>query len=306
MFSLIRPFANRLFGGPPGRRAWQQFLRVRFADWRLSRLGHVRSRQATSYSDLPGFQRLLLGAVSDERVFSIFRSHPQFNAILDHVSVQQAEKYISVLDSRDDNWHSALTRLQDFSVVGSPRVAFFPRFGWVAPTLFRYLKVASDLRVLFPQIGKMEISEIGIGWGGQAWILRQLFSPPRFNLYDLPEMLALSAHAMDKFPGADSNFFYFDGTVPLKGRSSDLLISNYAFSEISRQHQSEYMDKVILRSKCGYITWNPLSKDGYSVRELLEVIPGSRVIEEYPLTGEKNCVIVWGSAERLDPVNSAL
>ncbi len=58
-----------------------------------------------------------------------------------------------------------------------------------------------------------------------------------------------------------------------------------------------YLGKIILKSKRGYITYNPLSHDalgGYSYDELLKIIPGSVRIDERPLTYKGNCIIVWG------------
>ena len=73
---------------------------------------------------------------------------------------------------------------------------------------------------------------------------------------------------------------------------------NHTITELTRTVQKVYLDKLIKNAKAGYITWNALSYkelDGYSVQELLERIPGARVIDEIPLTAEGNCIIVWGT-----------
>ena len=90
---------------------------------------------------------------------------------------------------------------------------------------------------------------------------------------------------------------FIDGTHVNAEGDYDFVISNYAFSELVRDIQDIYLNRVILRSRAGYITWNTLSYEelnGYSLEELLEKIPGSRVIAEEPLTKENNCIIVWG------------
>ena len=59
-----------------------------------------------------------------------------------------------------------------------------------------------------------------------------------------------------------------------------------------------YLDNVISNAKMGYITWNELSYkelDGYSVKEIISLIPGSRIIPEEPLTYPNNVIIVWGT-----------
>ena len=58
-----------------------------------------------------------------------------------------------------------------------------------------------------------------------------------------------------------------------------------------------YLERVVLKAKSGYITWNELSfieLGGLSVGELLEKIPNSFLIKEDPLTYKNNVIIVWG------------
>ena len=83
----------------------------------------------------------------------------------------------------------------------------------------------------------------------------------------------------------------------LEIQNYDLLISNYAFSELPRSIQDVYLKKIILNSKRGYITYNeivPESFNSYKKEELLNVIPNSFIIEERPITHENNCIIIWG------------
>ena len=84
----------------------------------------------------------------------------------------------------------------------------------------------------------------------------------------------------------------------LEKNNYDLVISNYAFTELPRHIQEIYLEKVILNSRRGYIIYNdinPAEFKSYKKEELLKVIPGSRIIDEVPLTHPNNCVIVWGT-----------
>jgi hypothetical protein len=83
----------------------------------------------------------------------------------------------------------------------------------------------------------------------------------------------------------------------LEIQNYDLVISNYAFSELPRSIQDVYLSKIILNSKKGYITFNEISPgyfNSYKREELIDIIPNSLIIEEKPLTHPKNCIIVWG------------
>ena len=146
------------------------------------------------------------------------------------------------------------------------------------------------------------IAEIGAGYGGQALMYNQLFGYQMYNIFDLAPVCKL----IDKYLG---NFYLSGGIVPSDinkfplrdGYVFDLVISNYAFSELPKKLQKIYLDKVILRSKCGYLTMNTGNdlngsgrKSRYNCSELLEMLPNSRVIEESPLTAKMNYIIVWG------------
>jgi len=113
----------------------------------------------------------------------------------------------------------------------------------------------------------------------------------------LPEVIGLSERFLSNFACLNGKIKFIDGLHLYTDIHSDLVISNYAFSELQREVQDMYLEKVILKSKRGLITWNNLGQNSfnaYSVSELLEIIPNSKIINENPLTYEDNCVIIWG------------
>lgn len=94
---------------------------------------------------------------------------------------------------------------------------------------------------------------------------------------------------------------YIDGTHLYNSISSDLFISNYAFTELIRPVQDTYFEKVIRNAKAGYITWNApaIQKyhdyNTYSLEEFLKLIPTATILPEQPLTAPNNCIVVWGN-----------
>ena len=84
----------------------------------------------------------------------------------------------------------------------------------------------------------------------------------------------------------------------LEKKNYDLVISNYAFTELPRTVQDVYLNKIILNSKRGYITYNEITPEefrSYKLNEIKEIIPGAKIFEEEPLTHHNNRLIVWGS-----------
>ncbi len=121
-----------------------------------------------------------------------------------------------------------------------------------------------------------------------------------YAIIDLPEVLELVKQYLRQFSIKDKNVRYIDGTSVFKEEEYDLVISNYAFSELQRNVQEMYINKIISHSKKGFIIWNNLSwkrLGGYSLEEVLACINGSKIIPEDPQTGVENCIIVWGMKE---------
>ena len=139
------------------------------------------------------------------------------------------------------------------------------------------------------------IAEIGIGYGGQCRIIKNKFPHVKYTLFDLPEVLGLAEKFLTNFEECRNNIYYVDGNHIYNTEKYDLIISNYAFSELTREIQEMYFEKVIKNSERVYITWNSISQNifgGFSVNEILNLIPGSHDIDEKPLTHPDNRIIV--------------
>ena len=118
-----------------------------------------------------------------------------------------------------------------------------------------------------------------------------------YTLIDLPEAIGLAERFLSNFDTCKGNVKFVDGLHLYTNIYSDLVISNYAFSELQREVQDMYLEKVILNSKRGFITWNNLGQNAFnahSISELLKIIPGSKIIDEKHLTAKDNCIIIWG------------
>jgi hypothetical protein len=115
-------------------------------------------------------------------------------------------------------------------------------------------------------------------------------------LFDIPEVLALANRFLD-VSGTDLRVVdTCDGRIP-DTCSSDLLISNYAFSELHREVQEMYWERVVRNSSRGYVTYNhiaPPEAKSLTASEFAARIPGARVLPEFPLTHPANVIVVWG------------
>jgi putative sugar O-methyltransferase len=181
---------------------------------------------------------------------------------------------------------------QDFC---KPNRYTYPKIGRVASTNLRYAKVALDLQALFGNLDGFSVAEIGIGYGGQFHAISMLNNPSSYTGFDLPEVLSLGHKYNECFNPKFS--ILRSGDFNKNYTEIDLVISNYAFSELNRELQEVYFKNVIAKSRRGYVIYNEVAEDGIdtmSVEEFLRRIPGSIVLKEWPLTHMKNQLVVWG------------
>jgi hypothetical protein len=123
------------------------------------------------------------------------------------------------------------------------------------------------------------------------------FNPTSYCLVDITPALTLAQRFLDNFITPAT--LTYKTLNELERRAYDLIISNYAFTELRRPVQEAYLEKIILPARRGYITFNdtnPGDFNSFTLDELLHIIPGSQVHDEEPLTHPKNCIIAWGRA----------
>ena len=189
--------------------------------------------------------------------------------------------------------------------VGNPYLSRFD-FGdsmvIASPTTLRYVKVLVDVLTLFDATKIRTVTEIGGGYGGQCRILMNFLPIARYNLVDLPEALALAEKFLTALDAA-GNVRYLDGTHIYNDAPCDLVISDYAFSELSKSAQEVYLEKILSKARAGYVTWDgdffaeADLYDGWTLEEFVTRLPfEATILPENPVTtAETNRVVIWGA-----------
>lgn len=252
-----------------------------------------------AWTSLPynqGYPQVCIQASNDYRLFNNFRRNPIYNRMLEHVSEEQGNEYLQIISNDSE----IMSKINDFKANdewGNPRIYDYPNIGRISPTTLRYIKVLTDIKTQFHTIDNFDICEIGVGYGGQCRIINAAwFKPATYCLVDIPPTLALAQRFLDNY--ILHAMLTYKTMNELDKRDYDLVISNYAFTELPRTVQDIYLDKIILNSKRGYITYNEITPKefrSYKSDELVAIIPDSKILKEEPLTHPKNCIIVWGT-----------
>ncbi|HYE39176.1 MAG TPA: hypothetical protein VEB23_04545 [Ramlibacter sp.] len=240
-------------------------------------------------------------ATQNTRAFATFKRHPSYRTVLEHVSQLDGAHYLDCLRQQAPD---LLERIDDFKAndsVGHPIVYDYPGIGRISPTTLRYMKVAADLRHCFGDTPGSHIAEIGVGYGGQLLVLDRVCSFTEYDLFDLPPVLDLVERYLECHI---LNCGYRTCTINRHAGQGayDLVISNYAFSELPEHLQRQYIRKVIGQARRGYLTMNS-GRDGHggttrklAMDQLRELLPPFEVFEETPCTAAGNYLILWGHA----------
>ena len=129
-------------------------------------------------------------------------------------------------------------------------------------------------------------------------VLDRTIQMKRYDLFDLQPVLRLTEKYLEHHI---LNASYKTTTLNqnMGDVEYDLIISNYAYSELPKDLQKKYIEKVLSKAKRGYLTMNsglPNScfHNKLSLEELTNLLPKFETLQEHPNTFPNNYIIVWG------------
>lgn len=261
----------------------------------------AHAKEYRSDSENGDYASTVIHALKNQKAFDNFKRSYSYRQILEHVSEDEGRSYLDILEARSDSILSrGLSNVLISDEVGNPIKYHYAGYeNPLSPTTLRYLKVTSDLKILFgSSLG--QVAEIGCGYGGQTLVNDQLLDVQSARLFDLPFVNRL----IDRYLNVHLLNGAYATTVinQEEPRDYDLIISNYAFSELPKTLQLAYINKILAKSKKGYLTMNSglgnsRSTGKLTLDELTKLLPEYKMIEEEPLTADQNYIIVWGHSE---------
>jgi putative sugar O-methyltransferase len=243
------------------------------------------------------YKDICLLAATNEHAFNKFKRDTSYVAILEHVTEDIGREYFDIIAENFTDYKLYIDLFKMNDRYGDPRVFNYPDFGYVSPTTLRYIKVLSDLKKLFGDLDNKKIVEIGVGYGGQCFILRQYFNPNDYFLLDMNEALLLTNKYLNKL-NTNHTILNIEDLDSLN-EEFDLVISNYAYSELCLELQDLYYEKIIKKSEHGYFTLNFIGDvyglNSYSLDQIKEKFSEKNisVLDEKPKTSEKNIILYF-------------
>jgi len=259
-----------------------------------------------SISDEGSYITAVKEAIGNCRAFYKFKCEPRYIQILEHVSQDQGAMYLEIIRTESPIFMDKFNEFKENDIIGGTKTFCYPGIGDISPSTLRYIKVASDLRIFFGERLGDRIAEIGVGYGGQLLIMDKVCSCTQYDLFDLPPVLELASKYLESHT-LNTAYHLFTLNQHRGDVEYDLVISNYAFSELPSRLQLMYIKKIISKAKRGYLTMNSgkgnsaFQEDKLSLADLKQVLPAFEVLPENPLTHAGNYVIVWGCGHQKHP-----
>jgi len=275
-------------------------LRLRnYVRRRIFHVGAFTKNSEDSDSSSTFYGRAVEGIISSNRKFRRFRRIYDYREILEHVSLKQAHKYIERVNQLDSSVLKFYKNFMNNDFVGMPYRYSFPNIGFSSPTTIRYIAVLVELRKIFGENFGGHIVEIGVGYGGQYLVMEEKQTIQSYSMYDLSSVQNLTEKYLKQKTTIDKIVMRnFQDNIHI---DFDLAISNYAFSELPKSIQLEYVEKVLTKAKRGYMIMNSgrtnytgRSTGKLSLDELKVLLPPFEIMEEIPKSSPDNYVIAWG------------
>jgi hypothetical protein len=216
-----------------------------------------------------------------------FKSDSDYTYILEHCDEYQGYQYLELIKC-----HFAEFYERHLSVLkttcglndkyGKTHKYVIGDFMTCSPTNLRYilhsLLILRDIKEY--QLNDVDIIEIGGGYGGLCLFMHNIaplygINIRSYTIFDLPE----ASRLQDKYLTAlNVQNVQLNNYTNLNKNS--FLISNYAFSEISKELQKEYIDKIINPyTAFGFLTWNCIPIYNFAENSII------KTEIEYPQTG---------------------
>lgn len=217
-----------------------------------------------------------------------FKSNDDYEYMLEHTSPQQGYDYFELIRSKTNLSEEAIRQFCETNDrIGGGKKYNYGLFT-TSPSNFRYIFHAHLIlaHMVMSNITNVNIVEVGGGYGGLCLAISAMCNNygiriKSYSIIDLPAPNDLQkrylAHHRLNFPTNFYSAFNYGSEVQ---DDNNFLISSYCFSEISSEHQSNYIKTLFPKIQHGFMAWNniPLYNFGFTYKEEVE----------YPLTGSVN------------------
>ena len=228
------------------------------------------------YESVNPYIQICMEAVKDDEVFKKFKQDPRYIGITENVSVENGKIYANDIQAYDIDSELINIFKENDLIGGANIINYGEPYGNISPSTLRYIQNALDISYFFGEGDLNKIVEIVGGYGGLCKTISCLCDFGEYHIYDLNEVCKLQEKYLSNFE-MNGKIIYHSELEPME--DIDLLISNYAYSELGENLQDLYYNNVVKNSKKVYMILNK----GEVSREVLL----KRAQEHFDITVDK-------------------
>lgn len=253
-------------------------------------------------SDYANYSSICQQAVDNDEMFKTFKDNPVYRSILEHVNVEQAQVYLSLISTNEYFNQIPWDKIFINDTIGSPQINNFivnNKEYNVSPSNFRYVHFGLEILKNLKQCNNNtpNIIEIGGGYGGQCYII-YLLAPlygikiKSYTILDLPSPVALANKFISTISPDINAKAYVCSNVDITYQSINYLVSNYAYSELDKNTRDVYAEKVLSKTAAGYLAWNTAEPLDSFFSTVI-----TKITEEVPKTSPNNFIVTYASSQ---------
>lgn len=257
----------------------------------LLNISIIYNKSLTQNYDYPQFCKL---ASQENTVFKTFRKNNSVLAVVETCHTYDSGiHYANELRIKYPHLLPYLKKICEEDIVGTPISFYYPQIGTISPTVLRYITIAGELQKLFGDLNILNIVEIGGGVGGQCKIISDIYDFASYTIIDLPNCTPLINKYLNQFN--IQNFKTIDSNAIITPTQYDLVVSNFAFSEMDSTEQLHYITTIIKEARHGYMIYNKQpSIQPFLVEEFIALLrehnKNAKIIRK---DESDNDVVVW-------------
>ena len=193
-------------------------------------------------------------AIENEEIFSTFKSNKSYNGIVGMSFPWQADIWIDYIKK---NKPAVLENIKKYSLndtLGGPEnLMYITDDILISPNTLRYINTAIDIENFFRFDKKINVCELGVGYGGLSYIMNCHFDIGSYCLVDTPNVQKLSQKYLTLL-GIKT------ATTDFK-KEVDLFVSEFCLSEFDDLEMYRFYEEYIINSKHIYLTMNLHEED---------------------------------------------
>jgi len=206
-----------------------------------------------SQQDTDPYAQICKEAVENDDKFKSFKRDSRYTAILEHVPYEQGRNYVESIQQYEIDKELIESFKENDKIGGANVIEYDNPFGMISPSTLRYIQNALDISYFYGEGDLNKIVEIGGGYGGLCKTINCLCDFGQYHIYDMEPASRLQEKYLSNFK-IDGEVIHHSEPEELK--DIDLLISNYAYSELGEKLQDLYYNNVIVNSKKVYMILN--------------------------------------------------